>query len=78
MERSQTPQRGAGLPSWQINQLSFAFIKCPLLMHFSPGHRGNSLLTIKSPGEKFVSTPWGRAWGQACSLESQTPRVDVL
>lgn len=43
MERSQTPQRGAGLASRQINQLSFAFIKCPLLMYFSPGHRDNSL-----------------------------------
>lgn len=29
MKRGQTPQRGAGLQSWQINQLSFAFIKGP-------------------------------------------------
>lgn len=32
MERGQTPQRGVGLWSWQINQLSFAFIKGPLLV----------------------------------------------
>lgn len=57
MERGQTLQRGAGLPSWQINQLSFAFIKGPLPVHCSPGHQGHSLFTTKSSGEKFMSAP---------------------
>lgn len=63
MERSQTPQRGAGLPSGQIHQPSLAFIKCPPLMHFSPGHQGDSLLKTKSSGEKFASTPRGHSTG---------------
>lgn len=61
MKRGQTPQRGAGLPSGQINQLSFAFIKGPLLVYCSPGRQGNSLLTTKSSGKKSVSPRWAIA-----------------
>lgn len=45
----------------RINQLSFAFIKDPLLAHCSLRYQGNELFTPQSSREKFVSAAWSTA-----------------
>lgn len=45
----------------RINQLSFAFIKDPLLAHCSLRYQGDELFTPQSSREKFVSAAWSTA-----------------